>query len=132
MLPRKDFLTEVIFSRKRVGYKFSKHEILFKEEDKADKAYYICKGIIAIIKRNTLGESFKIYTINSNEVIGIQDVYNNGIYNTTAIALVPVVAYAVTRREIEYKLNQKPFLKPIFAKWLSSHLLTLENKLFKM
>ncbi len=132
MLPGKDFLTEVIFSRKRVRYKFSKHEILFKEEDKADKAYYICKGIIAIIKRNRLGESFKIYTINSDEFIGVQDVYNNGIYNTTAIALVPVIAYAVTRREIEYELKQKPFLKSIFAKWLSNHLLSLENKLLKM
>lgn len=132
MSPRKDFLSEVIFSRKRVVYRFSKHEILFKEDDKADKAYYICKGIIAIIKKNRLGESFKIYTINSEDFIGIQDIYNKGIYNTTAIALVPVVAYAVTKREIENELKQKPFLKPTFAKWLSSHLLNLENKLLRI
>ncbi len=129
MFPGRDFFTEMNFFNRRATCEFSKHEILFRETDRADKAYFICKGMIAIIKRNSVGELFQIYTINSGESVGIQDVFGSGKYNSTAIALEPVTAYEITKTEIEKRLNRNVFLRQVFAKALSNQLIHLENQL---
>jgi len=131
MLPDKDFLSETNFFKNSVSAKFLKHDILFREKDKADKAFYICKGIITIVKRNGMGEAFQIYRVNAGALIGIQDVYGSGIYNTTAIAIEPVIAHEISKKEIENKLKRVSSSKAIFARWLSGHLLSLENTLLK-
>ncbi len=131
MFPYRDFLTDVNFFKGRVTCEFLKHEVLFREKDRADQAYFICKGMIAIIKRNSVGKLFQIYTVSSGRLIGIQDLYGGGRYNVTAVALESVIAYKFSKREVERNFRENAFLKLNFAQRLSHQLLHLENQLLK-
>jgi len=114
---------------------FKPKEILFKEGEKADKAYIIKKGSVTISKKGPSGQNIPIATAEKGGIVGEMAVVSDSPRSATVTAQDTVEVIAISKASFETRLeNLDPFLHSLIKTVItrlrktSNHTVTLYEK----
>jgi CRP-like cAMP-binding protein len=79
---------------------FDRGDVIFSVGGEINHVFCICRGNVGVFKRGYFGESLPLYVGTVGDLLGIPEVFGSRHFTTTAIALEPVSAIAVTREAL--------------------------------
>lgn len=101
---------------------FTKHEVLFEEDDVSNSALIIQIGRVALSKRTKNGFSKDIKTLGEGDIIGEVSLITKSRHSVTATAAEDGCALILTREDYLKRLGKSDHVVTLILKSLSARL----------
>ncbi|MFA5628838.1 MAG: Crp/Fnr family transcriptional regulator [Dehalococcoidales bacterium] len=90
--------------------RYGRDDILFFEGDATESLIFLASGVVKIFKTSPDGKEQILAIAHPEETLNEVPLFNGGLNTTTAQAMMPVVVYAISKRDIDSLMARYPLV----------------------
>ena len=112
--------------------KYHKKEIIYREDDHANYAYFIIDGKVKCIGTDVYGKQMVNDFYSTGDFVGYMSLFNNGDYGETAIAMEDVELAVIPKKDFLALIHVRRDISSKFIKMLAGDIRDRERRLLQL